>query len=133
MSLVVDHVTSESFSLHWSPPEGQFQNGIITGYLVNVTAIGTPEIIQVSSITNSVVMRSLRPFTTYVCIVAAETSAGIGPFSTAITVQTNESGKSLKYSFYIVISCFACTPSERHLKDTLCTTEMQRYFNQAVD
>lgn len=129
MSLVVDHVTSESFSLHWSPPEGQFQNGIITSYLVNVTAIGTPEIIQVSSITNSVVMRSLRPFTTYVCIVAAETSAGIGPFSTAITIQTNESGKSLKYSY----TFFACTPSERHIKDTLNTTEMQQYFNQAVD
>jgi len=106
MSLVVDHVTSESFSLHWSPPEGQFQNGIITGYLVNVTAIGTPEILQVSSITNSVVMRSLRPFTTYVCIVAAETSAGIGPFSIAITVQTNESGKSLKYSYILYINLF---------------------------
>lgn len=95
VSLAVDQVTSGSVSLHWSPPQVQFQNGIITGYLVNLTALGTPEIIQVSSITTRIVIQSLRPFITYVCVVAAETGAGIGPFSTAITVQTNESSKCL--------------------------------------
>ena len=96
VNLAVDRITSESVSLHWSPPEAQFHNGIITGYLVNVTGIGIPDIIQVSSITSHVFVQSLRPFTTYACIVAAETSAGIGPFSTAVTIQTNESSKCLQ-------------------------------------
>ena len=95
VNLTVDRISSEYVSLHWSPPEEQFHNGIVTGYLVNLTAIGIPEIIQVSSTTSHVVVWSLRPFTTYVCMVAAETSAGIGPFSTAVTIQTNESSKSL--------------------------------------
>ena len=58
VSLAVDQVTSGSVSLHWSPPQAQFQNGIITGYLVNLTALGTPEIIQVSSITTRIVIQS---------------------------------------------------------------------------
>ena len=34
----------------------------------------------------------LLPFTTYTISIAAETSAGIGPFSDPITVQTSEAG-----------------------------------------
>ena len=72
----------------------QAQNGIITGYLINVTVVGTGETFQVSSTTTNLVIHSLRPFTTYVCVIAAETSAGTGPFSISLTVQTNEAGTS---------------------------------------
>ena len=90
--LNVEATTSESISLSWSPPDVQSQNGIITGYLINVTAIGTGETFQVSSTTTNLVIQSLRPFTMYICVIAAETSAGTGPFSISLTVQTNESG-----------------------------------------
>ena len=70
----------------------QSQNGIIIGYLINVTAIGTGETFQVFSATTNLVIQSLRPFTMYICVIAAETSAGTGPFSVSLSVQTNESG-----------------------------------------
>ena len=94
VNLTVEATTSESITLSWSPPELQSQNGNITGYLINVTEIGTRETFQVSSATTNLVIQSLRPFTTYVCVIAAETSAGTGPFSISLTVQTNEAGTS---------------------------------------
>ena len=35
----------------------------------------------------------LTPFTTYSCIVAAETSIGLGPFTSAFSITTPEDGK----------------------------------------
>ena len=90
--LNVEATTSETISLSWGPPDVQSQNGIITGYLINVTAIETGETFQVSSATTNLVIQSLRPFTMYICVIAAETSAGTGPFSISLSVQTSESG-----------------------------------------
>ena len=92
-NLMVEATTSESITLSWSPPDMQSRNGIITGYLINVTEIETGETFQVSSATTNLVIQSLRPFTTYVCVIAAETSAGTGPFSISLTVRTNEAGR----------------------------------------
>ena len=94
MNLTLEATTAESITLSWSPPDMQSWNGIITGYHVNVTAVETGETFQASSTTNNLVVQSLEPFTTYNCTIAAETSAGIGPFSIPLTVQTNETGKS---------------------------------------
>ena len=94
VNLTVEATTAESISLSWSPPDVQSQNGVITGYIINVTASETGEAFQVSSTTTNLVIQQLRPFTTYNCTVAAMTSAGIGPFSISLTVQTNETGKS---------------------------------------
>ena len=94
-NLTVEATTAESITLSWSPPDVQSQNGIITGYLINVTAIETGESIQVSSTTTNLVIQSLRPFTVYDCTIAAMTSAGSGPFSIPLTVQTNETGERL--------------------------------------
>ena len=92
VNLTVEATTSESVTLSWSPPGVQSQNGIITGYLINLTAIGTGETFQVSSATTNLVIQSLRPFSTYLCAIAAETSVGTGPFSISVSVQTNEAG-----------------------------------------
>ena len=94
VNLTVEATTSDSITLNWIPPDIQSRNGIITGYLVNVTAVETGETFQASSTTTNLVVQSLEPFTTYNCTIAAETSAGIGPFSIPLTVQTNETGKS---------------------------------------
>lgn len=72
----------------------QSANGVITGYLVNVTAVETGQTFQASSTTTYLVIQSLEPFTIYLCAIAAVTNAGMGPFTTPLTVQTNETGKS---------------------------------------
>ena len=85
--------TSRSVYLTWSPPLPEDQNGDITGYIINVTVVETGERFQLFSETNSLTLHSLRPYTTYICVIAAVTSAGVGPFSTTFVVRTPEDGK----------------------------------------
>ena len=84
--------SSDSVFLTWDPPEADQQNGVITGYVINVTVVETGETFQLFSSTNTLTVESLMPFTTYVCVIAAQTSVGTGPFSITISVQTDEAG-----------------------------------------
>ena len=108
VNLTVETTTSESITLSWSPPNVESQNGILTGYLINVTAIGTGQTFQASSTTTNITMQSLRPFTTYSFTIAAMTSAGSGPFSIPLTVQTNETGKLYCMSVRITLRQILC-------------------------
>ena len=97
--LTVSDITSESFYLAWSPPPVEDHNGAITGYVVQVTNASTGESFAVTSQENSTEIGSLRPFTTYTCVVAAQTSAGVGPYSTTVMIQTDEAGESAYGTF----------------------------------
>lgn len=88
-------MSSEAILFQWNLPLPQNQNGIITGYLVNITALETGAMIHMSTPYLNLTLHSLRPFTTYSCIVAARTSVGLGPFSTTINIQTLEDGKKI--------------------------------------
>ena len=79
--------------LHWQPPLLENRNGIITGYIVNVTAMTSGGMVQLMSTTSSITVSSLRPFTVYICTIAATTRVGSGPFSDEFVVQTLEEGK----------------------------------------
>jgi len=70
------------------------QNGIITGYTINVTVVETMEYFELFSSSNNLTIGSLRPFSTYVFKIAAETVVGVGTFSAVIMVNTPEDGKS---------------------------------------
>ena len=78
----------------WDPPVRQHRNGIITGYVINITTLATRENVQVFTLDSNYTVNFLEPFTVYDLIVAASTSAGIGPFSTVMTIQTLEDGKN---------------------------------------
>lgn len=69
-------------------------NGEITSYVIQVTEASTAETFDITSQHNSIEVYSLKPFTTYTCVVAAQTSAGIGPYSTTVMAQTDEDGMS---------------------------------------
>ena len=81
-----------SITIAWTAPEPGLLNGAVTGYIINVTHSDTLVTVQYNSITTSLVINNLEPFTTYICVVAAETAAGNGPFSHLILVQTQETG-----------------------------------------
>ena len=83
----------DSIFLSWDPLPPEDQNGIILGYLINITDISREDTLQFSSDTHNLSIESLRPHTTYTCLVAAYTSIGMGPFSTEISVQTLETSK----------------------------------------
>ena len=92
-SLSVMPTTSRSALLQWEPPNEADRNGIVTEYIINVSAVETGEDFQLISTNTSLTVTHLRPYTTYQCIIAASTSVGIGPFSTVVTVITPEDGK----------------------------------------
>lgn len=87
-------LSSTSIFIMWDPPVRQHRNGIIIGYFINITTLITREVLQVFTLDSNYTVTFLQPFTVYSLIVAASTSAGIGPFSTVLTVQTLEDGKS---------------------------------------
>lgn len=90
----VSVLSSQRIEINWLPPLLPDQNGVITGYIIVVTPLITGISQQlITSVTNTLLVPNLAPFTTYVCIVAARTAQGRGPFSTVLTVQTLEAGK----------------------------------------
>ena len=98
LNLVADlNATShDSFYLSWDSLPPEEQNGIILGYVINITDINSGDVQQVFADTNNHTVDSLSPYTTYVCIVAAYTSAGTGPVSVEISVQTQETSEHMK-------------------------------------
>ena len=86
-------VNSTSVTISWNPPALENQNGVITGYVINLTlTVGSGDISQYSSSSDNITVGSLHPFTTYDFTVAAQTSVGTGPYTTSSTVMTPEDG-----------------------------------------
>ena len=87
--------SARSLYITWNPPAAAEQNGIITSYTINITGVETGERLQFTSQSQSMNVTGLTPYTTYLCIVAASTAIGPGPFSIQITIQTPEAGTKL--------------------------------------
>ena len=97
-------VTMHSLSLVWNPPSPEDQNGVVIRYRVNITVLGTMEMYQLLSVNDSITVLSLRPYTTYILTIAAETAIGVGPFSEAYTVMTATDGKEDTHNILILIT-----------------------------
>ena len=93
MSFASSTITSISFVLSWDPPNYYHQNGIITGYEIQITEAETSSVLTYTSSSTSLTVQSVHPAYTYQCVVAAVTAAGTGPFTTSFTVTANEDGK----------------------------------------
>ena len=91
-SIIAEDSSARSIYIAWDPPASEEQNGIITGYIVNITGVETGEQLQLTAQSQSVNVTGLTPYTTYLCIVAASTAIGPGPFSIQIIIQTPEAG-----------------------------------------
>ena len=78
--------------MSWEPPASDKRNGIIILYIIRVISVDEGTTMYFNSSALSTTVTSLKPYTTYECSVAAETSAGRGPFSSAVTVETDEAG-----------------------------------------
>ena len=79
--------------LTWQPPVDEHGNGIITGYVINITETETETQFQLVTEQTSIIVDSLHPFYTYSCIVAAKTVIGIGPFTVEVDVEMPEAGR----------------------------------------
>lgn len=84
-------VSSHSIQIQWIPLDTLNQNGIITNYTVLYwTNRGINSSIKVDS---TEFTKLVDPFTMYWFRVAAETSAGLGPFSEVLSVESLQDGK----------------------------------------
>ena len=81
--------------LSWQPPPVEDQNGDVTGYILNITVLETRESEEVLTESTSYTFDTVTPNTLYTAAVAAQTSAGRGPFSATVSVHTLEDGNTM--------------------------------------
>ncbi len=92
--------SSRSASISWNPPAADQWNGIILLYIINVTVVETGQTFQLNSTATSLTVSTLQPYRNYICIIAAVTSIGTGPFSVRFTLTTPQDGKTpLKFPY----------------------------------
>ena len=83
---------SETIFCSWTPPPSDHHNGIIVEYRINVTEVATGRVFVQVSTTTSLEITSLHPDYVYQWVVTAVTT-GPGPYTSAATIRTPESGK----------------------------------------
>ena len=93
LNIVAEANSSRSILVQWDPPPLQQQNGVLTGYTVNITQIAGEQRFHFQTTEQSLYVEGLTPHTTYECIIAAMTRVGTGPFSGIFTLQTFEEGE----------------------------------------
>lgn len=92
LNFLASATSSRSASISWNPPPASQHNGIIISYIISVTVVETGQSFQLTSTTASLTVSTLLPYRTYVCVIAAVTSIGTGPFSTQIQLITPQDG-----------------------------------------
>ena len=83
-------ISPSSVIVRWTPPESQYQNGVILEYLVTVENGNS---VELWSNHTELVVRNLLPHTVYSFAVAAINDIGVGPFSSPSVMRTLEDGK----------------------------------------
>ena len=93
--LRVNHRLPTTAELSWTPVPKEKQNGVITGYTIQVMGPDSTLIknIPVDKDFTTVEVPNLTPFTSYNFSISAETKAGPGPPSASISSKTPEAGK----------------------------------------
>ncbi len=78
-----------SLKLEWSPPSEENRNGVITGYRVWLDWDVRQSILRIYVSDTHHTFTGLQQDTTYYYTIAAETSAGTGPFSNRTPTTTD--------------------------------------------
>ena len=93
--VLLTQVTSVSINVSWEAPPACCIHGVLSNYCISVSQNGAI-IMLLTSMTKTLVISGLTPYTNYTISVAAHTIAGPGPYSEPLLVQTNEAGQSNK-------------------------------------
>lgn len=79
------------FTLFWSPPDSEFKNGIIRGYVIQITELETGVVEEFNTTDEVIVIFERHPHYHYDSIVAAVTTEA-GPYSQTSRIHMPESG-----------------------------------------
>lgn len=87
--------TSRSLNFTWQPVPLDKRNGIILGYVINVTSHRDNSTLQLypTPPDSTYIAAIFKPYTVYTARIAAYTEVGIGPFSLEISTMTPQDGK----------------------------------------
>ena len=100
MEILSDKVTPTSFLLTWCPPLVEATNNSITAYILEYgesdTSASPPHTIPLSGVAEEHTVTGLKPHTEYYVKVAAENTAGRGPFCEPVLVQTAPDSESCR-------------------------------------
>ena len=118
-------LSSHSILLTWDAPPVEGQNGIITGYIVNITELETGEVSAIFTESHNLTLYSLQPFTTYGCFVSAQTVAGRGPATRFVSETTELAVGSLHpfYTYTLFIVPVTVDVGTNHTEVTIRTEE----------
>ena len=110
--LKISHSLPTKAELSWCPLPVEKQNGVITGYKVQVVEPDSSREMSVQEAdTTSVEISDLRPITSYTFIVSAMTKAGTGPAAT-IPFKTSEGGETFLRNYHPIMMFVYCTSSK---------------------
>ena len=86
-------LSSTSLLLMWDPPLPEQQNGPIVAYSVRLLRVDNDTTEQFDTNSTTITVDQLVPYTSYEWMVAAQTIAGTGPFSSPVIEPTLPDGK----------------------------------------
>lgn len=89
-------VTSYSVTLLWQPPPTDSHNGIIRGYVVSILENDTGVLNLYNATDSTFTATGLHPYYNYEISTAAVTTH-MGPFSSPISVQTDQAGNFIHF------------------------------------
>ena len=97
-----------SATLTWEPPPHDKQNGIIIEYVIRVSILENNETINLYSTNTYLVVNTLRPYRTYVCVIAARTAIGTGPFGNQFILESPQDGnlRNIVIDLLLIENCF---------------------------
>lgn len=98
-------LSSSSLLLTWQPPPASQINGILIGYIVNMTETVSGNQFQISTNNTEYTFGGLHPFYRYTFIIAAVT-VGQGPFGEIFSLTTPQDGMNHYYVAKYTIESF---------------------------
>ena len=84
-----------NLNVSWEAPDLRKQNGIILSYVIEVITLDSNDTAIMNGTGKSLVLTNLHPFYTYEIMLAASTSAGVGPYSDPVYYLIPHTSESL--------------------------------------
>ena len=88
-----ENFLATSLELQWEELPVPERNGEVLGYIVQYQNLLTGVRVFQNTSNTSILLKDLKPYTTYRYTIAAYTSVGPGPFGSSHQEQTDEDGR----------------------------------------
>ncbi|KAI6661005.1 Phosphatidylinositol phosphatase PTPRQ-like [Oopsacas minuta] len=88
------YVSDTEIIVEWLDPPMADLNGVLTEYEIKVDTVHSSYVLSVQGSINAITITNLHPYTDYIIQIRANTQPGSGPYSTPVTVTTEQAPPS---------------------------------------